>query len=52
MQAYNTLKDQKANAEMALREAEETCKTQQGELKRLNYRAPRSPFPLFFRYTC
>ncbi|BGP43634.1 hypothetical protein JCM10449v2_007675 [Rhodotorula kratochvilovae] len=35
--AYNTLKDQKANAEMALREAEETCKTQQGELKRLNY---------------
>ncbi|KPV73221.1 uncharacterized protein RHOBADRAFT_45789 [Rhodotorula graminis WP1] len=35
--AYNTLKDQKANAEMALRESEETVKAQHGELKRLNY---------------
>ncbi|GAA5906978.1 hypothetical protein JCM8208_003729 [Rhodotorula glutinis] len=35
--AYNTLKDQKVNAETALRESEETVKAQQGELKRLNY---------------
>ncbi|GAA5820278.1 hypothetical protein JCM3770_002449 [Rhodotorula araucariae] len=35
--AYNILKDQKANAEMALRGAEETCKAQQSELKRLHY---------------
>ena len=54
-QAYNTLKDQKANAETALRESEETVKAQQGELKRLNYRAssslPRPFLPLLHRLT-
>ncbi|GAA5825692.1 hypothetical protein JCM11251_000339 [Rhodosporidiobolus azoricus] len=35
--AYNTLKDQKANAEAALYEAENTIKDQQKEIKRLSY---------------
>lgn len=38
-QAYNTLKDQKANAETALHAAEVQVKEQQGEIKRLSYGA-------------
>ncbi|GAA6012896.1 hypothetical protein JCM10207_008369 [Rhodosporidiobolus poonsookiae] len=35
--AYNTLRDQKANAEMALREAEELIVEQKQEIKKLSY---------------
>ncbi|BGP27788.1 cell wall surface anchor family protein [Rhodotorula toruloides] len=35
--AYNTLRNQKENAEVALREAEEKVKEQAGEIKRLSY---------------
>ncbi|BGP35526.1 hypothetical protein JCM10296v2_007364 [Rhodotorula toruloides] len=35
--AYNTIKNQKENAEVALREVEEKVKEQAGEIKRLSY---------------